>query len=280
MSANDPGRTHLVFGTPSVLEHDGPWKRTPDDPDVTEEEYDQVYDAFEDFLNCRFGATDGGREKPCYFRGDNTHDRTQQLEFRTFDALTPEFVRELQGLLRRAPYRLWRIFVWAGAPEDMLVIYPDVICAARALSDSEQDDEIRAIARRQIERDRRREEERQARIDRMRTFLAGAYDKAARSGRIAYLVHSERGTGKDDGRVWMWLGHPHDQKWLKLGYQTRPKALRWETFYLLPDDRLLDKMARPPSNAMLLIMWGFEEDESRKLVLEKGSERVEFPCPE
>lgn len=277
-------RSRWLYGTPSFLEHDGYWKRAPSDPDVTPEEYDQVYHEFDAFISHRIAASRGSSavfpDVPYYFRGNFTGDRTQQLDFRDFSELTPEFVRELQAELEHVRGGMWRIIIWAWTPEELIVVYPNVVCIDTALSEAEQDARVSEVARRQVARDARREDERQARIARVRPLLRDAYGDARASDKLAYLVHAEGGSGKDDGRVWMWLIHPSDSNRIYLNeYRTQPYAQTWETFYLLPDASLVTKRRDAPDEAVLLVLWGFTEGEEHSLTLQRGLETIELPCP-
>ena len=228
--------------------YNGPWKSGPGDPDVTDREYDVIHSVFSDQLDIMLGQQD--RQWPDlrgYFVGDCYGTRTQQLEFADRDALTPHLVRELQRLLRIGRFERWRIAIVGNLPEDVILIYPSAICTNRRLSNDELDDVVNDIKRRDAEFERRREEEREARIDRVRPFLKDAYADASRGEALAHLVHTEISPGEDGELVRMWVIHPNDDDMFDLDdYETEPDAGHSEDFLLLPDGSLTKRTAEIP----------------------------------
>ncbi len=118
-------------GTPSLEEWDRRWKFSATDPDVTSDEYDTVWNEFEERL---LGIGKRGYSKGCdfYFQGDNHGDRTQYLEIVNPEALTMGLIGHLQRWLKEPRYRQWRIiiitYVAKGAAP---MVYPEVIRLGR-----------------------------------------------------------------------------------------------------------------------------------------------------
>jgi len=123
-----PDETIFVYGTPSLEESNAPWKRSPDDPFITLDEFEEVYDLFETRLETlgKVGSADG-----CdfYFRGDDlSGDATQYLELVNPEALTPELLRSLQGWLREPQFQRHRILVVTYISQGATpIVYPDAI---------------------------------------------------------------------------------------------------------------------------------------------------------
>lgn len=141
-----------IYNNPSTEDWSGLWKSNPSDPDVSNDEYETVYEAFEKWLG---GIGTVGYSDGCdfYFRGDNYGDRTQYLEIVIPSALRMETLMALQGLLQMPRFAHWRIVIptYLDAPSGIMV-YPAAIVVGKPgheITLSELDDiQRRMLARR------------------------------------------------------------------------------------------------------------------------------------
>ncbi len=260
------------------VEHPGLWKSAPNDPDVTDDEYDRVYEEFSRRLKACLGGWKGLKfDQRCYFIGDFCGDRTQCLQFPDFNMLTPALVRELRQMLQEPRYRQWRIAIGAHSPEEVILIYPSAVCTSRALAEEELDAVVSELADRNVQRDERAEKERLERIDRVRPLLADAYAAARGCGDLALLVSVERGTGKDDGLIRMWIIHPEAEHEFDLHeYEMYPDAVYSEAFHITPDGGIHEESGKVGKEELFLALWEFEENESKTFTLEKGADKVDL----
>jgi len=261
----------LRYGTPSYYEYRGLWKSSPADADVTPAEYQEVYLAFSKWLDDRIADWDPlAKMPPCYFIGDFTYDRTQQMQFYDFGALTPQFVRSLQLLLQRREYVQWRIALGPGRPEDIIIVYPHAICASHELAPQSVDTVISETSERLVERDAQRELERQSRLDQLRPLLPEAYGRARASDR-PILFKTEVNADGREGTVRMWILHPRNEGLLQVdGYSNSPRAYLCETQYVLPDGILLETSRDMPHNGLFLAAWEFEQTSDRVFTMERA----------
>lgn len=112
------------YGTPSIDEWDGMWTRSSCDPPITDEELRYVWDGWFDKQDML-----GPLGDQFYCRCDCYGDRTEYLEIREPDCLTPSLLFTLQSWLGGDPIlQRWRLLLstYMG-PEFELLIYPDVI---------------------------------------------------------------------------------------------------------------------------------------------------------
>lgn len=110
------------YGTPSIDEWDGFWKRNPDEPYVTIEEFEAVYALLH---KTYFGGAP--RSEVGYFHGDSNGERTELFELRNREFLTIKLVASLQHLLRQLELWNWRIIIATYIPYDVICIYPDIV---------------------------------------------------------------------------------------------------------------------------------------------------------
>lgn len=264
------------YGEIPCIEQNGAWKMHKYDSDVSRNEFDQVYRDFESWLEDYYENKGAPKDQmPCYFIGDFPNERTQQLEFNNHNARTGELIYALQGVLKLRGNNTWRIAVGAYWHEDVIMVYQNAICRDRVLQDHEIECEVHNINLRHIDRDRRKEVERSTRLDRVLPFLKDAYITAL-DGRVGpRRVLVEKGNGKDDGLIRMWVLLPRKVDVLDIGeYSVTPDACVIDNRYLLPTGEVLDTRRPMPSDALLLTLWEFEENPDRVFVMERGHSRT------
>lgn len=266
------------YGILCHLQHQGLWKSSPSDSDVTKEEYAEAYSRFSGWLDQILGIrTERGGDVPSYFVGNFKYDRSQQLEFYDFSLLTPEFVRKLQEFLRQPENCLWRVGIPASDPRDILIIYPAAVCSDRVVPEPEQDLVVSAVSERHVEEDRRRVEEREHRIDRVRPYLADAYNMANEEANLLHLVYTESFQTPGGGTVRMWIVHPRSEGPLDLScYLNTPRASLCERFYLLQGGVLTDTRRKKPAKAFVIAQWDIEEDPSRTFIMQRDGRTTTF----
>lgn len=97
-------------GTPSIDEWRGPWKSTPSDSDVTDQEYSKACVRFDESLST-IGKIGFGEGYDFYLRGDNFGDRTQYLEIINPRILTIPKLLGIQRILRLPQNSQWRFYI-------------------------------------------------------------------------------------------------------------------------------------------------------------------------
>lgn len=248
------------------------WKSRPDAPDVSPEEYEATYGELMKFLDSLPDHRDERGDQRCYFRGDFTGERTQQLEFNDIAALTPRLVHELCELLLRPEYHRWRIWIGSELESETILIYPGAVCTSRILADVEADAEVAEIARRQTARRADAERAREARLARVQPLLRDAYASAKVFPGLAYQVRTERGAGKDERLVWMWVIHTAERHVFDLDEcETDPEAVYVEQFFLTSDGILLHALGERPDGSVLLVLWEFEGNDEKTFTLSNGA---------
>ena len=127
-SSHPPDEPAWVFGAPSLEESDSPWRRSREDPVITEEEFDEVYNLFAARLET-LGNVGCDLDCDFYFRGDDlSGDGTQYFELVNPEALTPSLLLTLQRWLQEPRFQRHRIlvvtYISRGATP---IIYPSTI---------------------------------------------------------------------------------------------------------------------------------------------------------
>jgi len=112
--------------TPSFSEWSGKWRRSVTVPRLTEAAFEKHEEALHKWLKLRYEVWEFGKVGDCYVRGDNLVDRTEQVCITNSKILTPELLKYIQKFLRSG-WPDWRIMIAIGAPEEHIMIYPDVI---------------------------------------------------------------------------------------------------------------------------------------------------------
>jgi hypothetical protein len=264
------------YGELPLIEHRGHWRSHPNDDDVTEDEYEDVYDAFQ--RHTDEVLKQNPYDRLCYIIGDFQGDRTQTLVVNDLSVLNADLIRDLQSLLRRPNYRNWRIAVEAAILEDWIMIYPGAVCTDRRLEPGEVDEAIELVRDRQMRIRQRREDERQERIDRVRPLLRDAYAVALVENELAYQVQVEICSGKDDGLVRMWVIHPIPTEYGEINdYVVDPDAYLLEEFSLTADGEIRRGIWPKQPNALLLALWEFPADERKRLRFEHEGRVSELP---
>jgi hypothetical protein len=191
--------------------------------------------------------------------------------------LTPHLVRELQRFLFERGLDSWRISIGAATPEEVILIYPTVVCQDRPLAENEIDPVVTDMSKRYVEMDRVRKQAIQDRRDGIRHLLVDAYAAAKESGGLAYALHVEREEGPEGVLIRLWTIHPHDTWTLDVDqYETDPEALIHDDLYVSSDGRFQEEREREADDCVVLILWEFEENEEKTLFLQNGLQSVEL----
>jgi hypothetical protein len=116
------------YGTPSLEEWHGLWKRDPNDSDVTESEFNGAFRSLQTWLACH-GKIGIAEDCDFFVVGDCQGDKTQCVELVKPDVLTLPFLKQLQGWIKES-HPNWRIVVPTYlSARNVIIVYGDVIRA-------------------------------------------------------------------------------------------------------------------------------------------------------